>query len=446
MGRDPRGAALFRMVLASRARAAARATPDPINVGPLLDRLASRLPLDSLGRLDSLLLQVLIARMSMAESEYQEQLQGALRVSLDEARQKPSGPPPAMEQDIRSLPVVLIAPEHLECTDKAACMVCQEPFKVGQPAMQLPCSHVFCPECIAEWLRRHRTCPLCRDEVLGIKPPRYSYRICGFRQLSTHRCECLSGGASAVCVLPACSHLFGEQCMRANVWRSQPAASATHRVVECPLCQRPSPVRSVIIFLDVNQPRSRYPPPVRETLLSREVPVRSTVTDNSNSDQHDRRDRTVPTPTRPFLPLPGRRGPPPVGWRAPEAPRLPVWPLDADNLDDLDTESLEDSEPQRHPLSIPRSSIVIADRSRYPRQVVPRTMLPPSPRPRAPTTPPHFHSQYFSGPSSSASRDGRIPAPLVRPNVAPGRAPLPTVLPRLDRRTNHASNNRHNEF
>lgn len=30
--------------------------------------------------------------------------------------------------------------------------------------------------------------------------------------------------------------------------------------------------------------------------------------------------RTVPTPTRPFLPLPGRRGPPPVGWRAPEAP------------------------------------------------------------------------------------------------------------------------------
>jgi hypothetical protein len=41
----------------------------------------------------------------------------------------------------------------------------QDPVSSG---VVLECSHVFCEECIAEWLERDRTCPMCRASV---KPP-----------------------------------------------------------------------------------------------------------------------------------------------------------------------------------------------------------------------------------------------------------------------------------
>lgn len=33
--------------------------------------------------------------------------------------------------------------------------------------VRLDCSHVFCEECILEWLERDRTCPMCRAQVRG---------------------------------------------------------------------------------------------------------------------------------------------------------------------------------------------------------------------------------------------------------------------------------------
>ncbi|PNH04474.1 RING finger and transmembrane domain-containing protein 1 [Tetrabaena socialis] len=43
-----------------------------------------------------------------------------------------------------------------------ACPVCQDP--VTTP-VRLDCGHIFCEECILEWLERDRTCPLCRAFV-----------------------------------------------------------------------------------------------------------------------------------------------------------------------------------------------------------------------------------------------------------------------------------------
>ncbi|GIL82694.1 hypothetical protein Vretimale_8272 [Volvox reticuliferus] len=43
-----------------------------------------------------------------------------------------------------------------------ACPVCQDP--VNTP-VRLNCGHIFCEECILEWLERDRTCPMCRAEV-----------------------------------------------------------------------------------------------------------------------------------------------------------------------------------------------------------------------------------------------------------------------------------------
>lgn len=43
-----------------------------------------------------------------------------------------------------------------------SCPICQEPVELG---IRLDCSHIFCEECIAEWLERGPTCPMCRATV-----------------------------------------------------------------------------------------------------------------------------------------------------------------------------------------------------------------------------------------------------------------------------------------
>ena len=34
----------------------------------------------------------------------------------------------------------------------------------GRP-VRLACGHIFCEDCVAEWMQRERTCPLCRSIV-----------------------------------------------------------------------------------------------------------------------------------------------------------------------------------------------------------------------------------------------------------------------------------------
>lgn len=46
--------------------------------------------------------------------------------------------------------------------DAGCCPVCHEALS---DAVRLECSHVYCADCICEWLERHRTCPMCRAEV-----------------------------------------------------------------------------------------------------------------------------------------------------------------------------------------------------------------------------------------------------------------------------------------
>lgn len=46
--------------------------------------------------------------------------------------------------------------------EAAMCPICHDCLK--QP-LQLACTHTFCEPCIATWLQRERTCPLCRAIV-----------------------------------------------------------------------------------------------------------------------------------------------------------------------------------------------------------------------------------------------------------------------------------------
>lgn len=49
-------------------------------------------------------------------------------------------------------------PEQLAAAP-TECVVCQDELR---SPLRLPCGHMFCEECISEWLERQATCPTCR--------------------------------------------------------------------------------------------------------------------------------------------------------------------------------------------------------------------------------------------------------------------------------------------
>eukprot|EP01022_Parablepharisma_sp_SALTPOND_P008105 TRINITY_DN135211_c0_g1_i1.p3 TRINITY_DN135211_c0_g1~~TRINITY_DN135211_c0_g1_i1.p3 ORF type:complete len:187 (-),score=18.23 TRINITY_DN135211_c0_g1_i1:80-640(-) len=76
------------------------------------------------------------------------------------------GPPPASKKVLETLPKVEITEEFLEGkTEAIECSVCKEEFKKHDKAYQLPCKHVFHPDCIVPWLEQHNSCPTCRFEL-----------------------------------------------------------------------------------------------------------------------------------------------------------------------------------------------------------------------------------------------------------------------------------------
>lgn len=46
------------------------------------------------------------------------------------------------------------------------CSVCYNDINEDEEINQLPCQHCYHVDCIKEWLRQERTCPLCKQEIL----------------------------------------------------------------------------------------------------------------------------------------------------------------------------------------------------------------------------------------------------------------------------------------
>jgi E3 ubiquitin-protein ligase RNF115/126 len=88
-----------------------------------------------------------------------------------------TGPPPASEDQLKSLPLVKIGPDEVK--NAAQCAICYEDFALNDQAKRLPCRHHFHETCIGEWLKLHGTCPVCRKNLNGedtsqreyIRPP-----------------------------------------------------------------------------------------------------------------------------------------------------------------------------------------------------------------------------------------------------------------------------------
>ncbi|KAJ6794869.1 putative E3 ubiquitin-protein ligase RHC1A [Iris pallida] len=73
------------------------------------------------------------------------------------------GPPPASRSAIDAMPTIKINQRHLR--GDSHCPVCKERFELGSDAREMPCGHIYHPDCIVPWLVQHNSCPVCRLEL-----------------------------------------------------------------------------------------------------------------------------------------------------------------------------------------------------------------------------------------------------------------------------------------
>lgn len=64
-----------------------------------------------------------------------------------------------------SIPTIKITSSMLELDPILICAVCKDQFFIDVDAKQLPCKHLYHPDCILPWLSTHNSCPLCRFEL-----------------------------------------------------------------------------------------------------------------------------------------------------------------------------------------------------------------------------------------------------------------------------------------
>ena len=49
--------------------------------------------------------------------------------------------------------------------DEEVCPVCHDPLGDAPKAVQTLCGHIYCADCLLEWLQQAKRCPLCNAEV-----------------------------------------------------------------------------------------------------------------------------------------------------------------------------------------------------------------------------------------------------------------------------------------
>lgn len=75
------------------------------------------------------------------------------------------GHPPASKGAVLSMPTIAIAENHV--STELFCAVCKEQFELGTEAREMPCKHLYHPNCILPWLNIRNSCPVCRHELPG---------------------------------------------------------------------------------------------------------------------------------------------------------------------------------------------------------------------------------------------------------------------------------------
>ncbi|KAL6970139.1 RING-type E3 ubiquitin transferase [Sarracenia purpurea var. burkii] len=102
------------------------------------------------------------------------------------------GTPPASKSAIEALPTITVD-DGLLSSELAQCAVCKDDFESGMEVKQMPCKHVYHPDCIIPWLELHNSCPVCRYE-LPTDDPDYDNVVRGTTGLGNSSEELGSGG------------------------------------------------------------------------------------------------------------------------------------------------------------------------------------------------------------------------------------------------------------
>lgn len=80
-------------------------------------------------------------------------------------------------EQIEDLPREIVSTEDRVTSssdDAKDCAICQESFKVGEELIQLCCNHRFHADCVAPWLLKVSSCPVCRHDPLQSFPSKDS--------------------------------------------------------------------------------------------------------------------------------------------------------------------------------------------------------------------------------------------------------------------------------
>ncbi|KAL4713455.1 hypothetical protein ACJJTC_010440 [Scirpophaga incertulas] len=73
----------------------------------------------------------------------------------------------AAKKALSKIPVKSLKTDDREVQgDGECCAICIEPYKVAETLRSLPCRHDFHKNCIDPWLLEHRTCPMCKMDIL----------------------------------------------------------------------------------------------------------------------------------------------------------------------------------------------------------------------------------------------------------------------------------------
>jgi len=79
--------------------------------------------------------------------------------------QRKEGPPPTSASALRSLPRIKVTAYDIAANESTDCSICLDELVVGQPALRIPCGHLYHEDCVKDWLRKSNECPVCRFEL-----------------------------------------------------------------------------------------------------------------------------------------------------------------------------------------------------------------------------------------------------------------------------------------
>ncbi|RWR95850.1 E3 ubiquitin-protein ligase AIP2 [Cinnamomum micranthum f. kanehirae] len=103
---------------------------------------------------------------SMQDINDLQDLDSVIEASLQEIGAGPQRPPPASKEVVAKLPIITVTDDILvRLGSETECAVCREKMVINDKMQELPCKHLFHPDCLKPWLDEHNSCPICRHEL-----------------------------------------------------------------------------------------------------------------------------------------------------------------------------------------------------------------------------------------------------------------------------------------